>query len=189
MVEALQGSSRSLTGVPVATGRLGYELNLERVSVKLGASASYGPRNDQTEGSAQKQTLYGFDLRLVLPTLTVSGEYVHIDQKEASGMKVTGTDVFPGVTEFYAHGYYIQVAEELPLGIAPFRITLYGRYDRREAEFEGFSEITIDRITGGVNVGFGENLVVKGEYLANREIKGAPSVDNNVVTSSVVWTW
>ena len=31
-VESLQGSSRSLTGVPVATARLGYELNLERAS-------------------------------------------------------------------------------------------------------------------------------------------------------------
>jgi len=188
-VESLQGSSRSLTGVPVASGRLGYELNLERISVKLGASYSYGPRNDQTEGSGQKQTLYGFDARVVLPTLTVSGEYVHVNEQEADGMKVTGLDVFPMVTEFYAKGFYVQAAEELPLGLAPFRITIYGRYDHREAEFEGFADITVDRITGGVNVGIGENLVVKGEYLVNRELRGAPQVDNNVMTSSVVWTW
>ena len=189
LVESLQGSSRSLTGVPVATGRLGYELNLERVSVKLGASASHGPRNDQTEGSAQTQTLYGFDARLVVPTLTVAAEYVHVNEQEASGMKVTGLDVFPMVTEFYAHGFYVQAAEELPLGIAPFRITVYGRYGRRTAEFEGFSDITVDRITAGLNVGIGENLVAKAEYLVNRELSGAPQVDNNVMTSSVVWTW
>jgi hypothetical protein len=188
-VESLQGSSRSLTGVPVGSARLGYELNLERVSVKLGASVSYGPRNDQTEGSTQKQTLYGFDARLVIPTLTVSGEYVHVDEQEADGMKVTGTAVFPGVTEFYAHGFYAQAAEELPLGIAPFRITLYGRYDHRVAEFEGFSDITVDRITAGVNVGLGESLTAKAEYLVNRELVGAPTVANNVFTSSVVWTW
>ena len=188
-VESLQGSSRSLSGVPVASGRLGYELNLERISVKLGASYSTGPRNDQTEGSAQKQTLYGFDARVVVPTLTVSGEYVHVDEQEATGMKVTGLDVFPMVTEFYAKGFYVQAADELPLRIAPFRITIYGRYDHREAEFEGFSEIIVDRITGGLNVGIGENLVVKGEYLVNRELQGAPQVDNNVMTSSVVWTW
>ena len=41
----------------------------------------------------------------------------------------------------------------------------------------------------GINVGIGESLVVKGEVLVNREIAGAPTVDNNVVTSSVVWTW
>jgi hypothetical protein len=188
-VDSLQGSSRSLTGVPVATGRLGYELNLERISVKLGASASQGPRNDQTEGSAQKQTLYGFDARLVVPTLTVAAEYVHVDEKEAEGMKVTGLDVFPMVTEFYAHGFYVQAAEELPLGIAPFRLSVYGRYGRRTAEFEGFSTIIVDRITAGLNVGIGDNLVVKGEYLINREVQGAPQVDNNVMTSSVVWTW
>jgi hypothetical protein len=188
-VESLQGSSRSLTGVPVGSVRLGYELNLERISLKLGASASYGPRNDQIEGSAQKQTLYGFDARLVVPTLTVSGEYVHVDEDEASGRKVTGADAFPMVTEFYAHGFYVQAAEELPLPIAPFRLTLYGRYDHRTAEFEGFSNITVDRITGGVNVGIGESLMVKAEYLVNREIAEAPTVDNNVFTSSVVWTW
>ena len=190
MVESLQGSSRSLTGVPVASMRLGYELNLERVSLKLGGSASYGPRNDQIEGSAQTQTLYGFDARLVVPTLTIAGEFVHVDQSEADSPKQTGVGTFqPFVTEFYAHGFYLQAAEELPLQIAPFRITVYGRYDRRVAEFEGFSDITVDRITGGINVGIRESLVVKGEVLVNREIAGAPTVDNNVVTSSVVWTW
>jgi len=188
-VESLQGSSRSLGGVPVATGRLGYELNLERTSVKLGASASYGPRNDQTDGSAQKQTLYGFDARLVAPTLIVSAEYVHVEEQAANGMKVTGLDVFPFVTEFYAHGFYVQAAEELPLGIAPFRLTVYGRYGRRTAEFEEFSKITVDRITAGLNVGIGDSLVVKAEVLVNRELSGAPVVDNNVVTSSAVWTW
>jgi hypothetical protein len=188
-VESLQGPSRSLNGVPVVSLRLGYELNLERMSFKLGASAATGPRNDQTDASSRKQTLVGFDARLVLPTLTVAGEYVHVDEQEANGMKVTGTGVFPFVTEFYAHGFYLQAAEELPLKIAPFRITLYGRYDRRVAEFETFSDITVDRITAGLNVGIGDNLVIKGEYLVNRELAGAPAVDNNVATSSVVWTW
>ena len=97
-VEALHGSSRSLTGVPVATLRLGYELNLERLSVKVGASVSYGPRNDQTDSSANKQTLFGFDARLVVPTLTVNGEFVHVNQQDASGPKQTGLDTFPFVT-------------------------------------------------------------------------------------------
>jgi len=189
-VEALQGSSRSLSGVPVASARLGYELNLERVSVKLGASAAYGPRNDQIAGSDSKQTLFGFDARLVVPTLTINGEFVHVNEQPASGTnKQTGVGTFGMVTEFYAHGFYLQAAEELPLRIAPFRLTIYGRYDRRQAEFEDFQQITVDRITGGLNVGIGENLVVKGEYLVNREVQGAPTVANNVATSSVVWTW
>jgi hypothetical protein len=188
-VEALQGPSRSLTGAPVTSARLGYELNLERVSLKAGASASYGPRNDQLEGTGPKQALYGFDARLVAPTLTVAGEYVHVEEDEASGPKLTGAGTFPMVTEFYAKGFYVQAADELPLQISPFRITVYARYDRRHAEFEGFSDIQVDRITGGINVGIGDNLQVKAEYLANRELAGAPQVANNVFTSSVVWTW
>src|SRR4029078_4253036 len=62
-VESLQGASRSLTGVPVATARLGYELNLARVSVKIGASVERGPRNDQTDRGTM-QLLYGVDLRV-----------------------------------------------------------------------------------------------------------------------------
>jgi hypothetical protein len=188
-VESLQGPSRSLNGVPVVSARLGYELNLERVSLKLGLSGAVGPRNDQTDGSSQKQTLYGFDARLVAPTLTVAAEVVGVRLNEADGMKLTGTGQYPMVTEFYAHGLYLQVAEELPLQIAPFRITLYGRYDRRNAEFETYSDIIVDRFTGGVNVGVGESLQVKAEYLVNRELQGAPVVANNVFASSVVWTW
>jgi hypothetical protein len=188
-VESLQGPSRSLNGAPVGSVRLGYELNLERISVKLGGSASYGPRNDQIQGNGEGQTLLGVDARLVLPTLTVSGEFVHVREDDATDVKVTGLGTFPLVTEFYAHGFYVQAAEELPLKIAPFRITLYGRYERRTAEFEGFSNITVDRITAGLNVGIGDNLMVKGEYLINRELAGAPTSDNNVAASSVVWTW
>jgi hypothetical protein len=47
----------------------------------------------------------------------------------------------------------------------------------------------VDRITAGLNVGIGDNLIVKGEVLVNRELEGAPTVPNNVLTSSVVWTW
>jgi len=120
-VDSLQAPARSLTGVPVATARLGYELNLERISFKLGASASYGPRNDQADGSSRKQTLLGADARLVVPTLTVAAEFVHVNEQDADGPKVTGLGVFGPAAEFYAHGFYVQAAEELPLRIAPFR--------------------------------------------------------------------
>ena len=63
-VESLQGSSRSLTGVPVGAARLGYELNLPRVSIKLGASISYGPRNDQLDRGAIQRAVGGRRARL-----------------------------------------------------------------------------------------------------------------------------
>ena len=42
-VEALQPPDASLTGAPVGSGRLGYELNAPAVQIKLGASAMFGP--------------------------------------------------------------------------------------------------------------------------------------------------
>ena len=76
-VEALQGPDRSLTGTPVWSGRLGFERNLEKVSIKLGASGVSGPRNDQTDSAAQ-QALWGLDGRVFLPTFTLSGELVNV---------------------------------------------------------------------------------------------------------------
>ena len=92
-VEALQGPSRSLTGVPVATARLGYELNLARLSVKLGASVERGPRNDQNDRGAM-QFLYGFDLRLFVAGLTLMGEFVKVDEEEGNPNKLTGTGTY-----------------------------------------------------------------------------------------------
>jgi hypothetical protein len=197
-VESLQGPSRSLTGVPILAVRVGYELNLSRISFKLGGSAEHGPRNDQLFNDQAPQTLLGFDARLILPTLILSGEYVHVAEEDTGAVavpgvdqKLTGVGTFPEITEFYAHGFWIQAADELPLAIDPFRITVYGRYEQRHAQFTDFpgSTITVDRTTLGINVGIGESLQVKAEYLVNREIEGAPSVANNVFTSSAVWTW
>jgi hypothetical protein len=197
-VEALQGPSRSLTGQPILSGRLGYELNLPRASIKVGASYETGPRNDQELSADIPETLYGFDLRVILPTFVLSGEYVHIVEEDAGLIgaptqppKLAGTGAYPEITEFYAHGFWIQAAEELPLAIDPFRITLYARYEQRHAQFPDAmgSTLTVARITGGVNVGLGESLQLKAEYLLNQELEGAPQVANNVFTSSAVWTW
>jgi hypothetical protein len=188
-----------LTGRPIVSGRLGYELNLPRASVKVGASYETGPRNDQSFSADIPETLYGFDLRVILPTFVLSGEYIHVQEEDGGELvppvtavaKLAGTGAFPQITEFYAHGFWIQAAEELPLSIDPFRVTLYARYEQRHGEFPDYAGATIfiDRITGGVNVGLGESLQLKAEYLVNRELSGAPQVPNNVFTSSAVWTW
>ncbi len=189
LVESLQTADRSLTGVPIGSGRLGYELNLSRTSVKLGASFSYGPRNDQLDRAAI-QYLLGFDVRVLLGPLMVSGEYVKIHQDEGSADgKFTGLGRFPFASQFYAQGFWAQAAYELQIPSANLKLTPYGRYEQRHAEFEGFAAIVVDRITGGINLGVGDNLQIKAEYLANRELSGAPNVANNVIASSVVWTW
>jgi hypothetical protein len=198
-VEALQGPSASLTGRPVGAGRLGYELNLARVSVKVGASAAYGPRNDQAATTDAPQRLLGLDARLVVPTLTIAGELVDVEEEGGDELgatpvpKLAGTGPYPEVAEFYARGFWIQAAEELPLPVDPqrFRLTLYARYEQRHARFPEYTgaNIRVDRITAGANLGLGESLQLKGEVLVNRELAGAPQVANNVFTSSAVWTW
>src|SRR6185503_3458647 len=99
-VEALQPPDASLTGVPILSGRLGYELNLPRVQVKLGASGLRGPRNDQFDRRAML-TMFGFDARLYVAGLSLSGEYVYVDEEEGAGSKQTGAGGYPIASEFY----------------------------------------------------------------------------------------
>ena len=187
-VEALQPPDASLTGVPVASGRFGYELNAPVLQVKLGASATYGPRNDQFERSA-KERAYGADLRIAVAGLYVNAEYVRVDEGWG-GAKVTSVGAYPFASTFAARGGYVQLAYSLTLDLGLLRkLTVYGRYDRRHAWFEGFTPITVDRITGGLRVDVWDSLILKGEYLVNRELVGAPTVANNVITSSLVYSW
>ena len=78
-IDVLQPPDANLTGAPVASGRLGYELNAAVVQAKLGVSVMAGPRNDQPERTAD-QRAYGADLRVaVASSLYVNAEYVHVN--------------------------------------------------------------------------------------------------------------
>jgi len=187
-VEVLQPPDASLTGAPVGSGRLGYELNTPVVQAKLGASAMVGPRNDQPERSAHQQA-YGGDLRVAVAGVYLNAEYVRVEEGQG-GPKTTSVGAFPFSSAFQARGGYVQLAYALAIDAGPLRkLTIYGRYDRRHAWFEGFTPITVDRITGGVRLDLWDALILKGEYLANRELAGAPTVANNVLTSSLVYSW
>jgi hypothetical protein len=187
-VEALQPPDASLTGRPVGSGRLGYELNTAPVQVKLGVSAMYGPRNDQPDPDAHQKAL-GADLRIALFGLYVNAEYVRVDE-DAGGPKTTSAGQFPLSSGFWARGGYAQLAYALPLEVGALRkVTLYGRYDRRHAWFDGFTPITVERFTGGLRLDLWESLILKGEYLVNRELAGAPTVANDVLTTSLVYSW
>ena len=188
-VEALQPTDASLTGVPIFSGRFGYELNLPRVQVKLGASGLRGPRNDQFDRQALL-TMFGFDARLYVVGLSLAGEYVHVDEQEGAGGKQTGAGEYLIASEFYAEGFWAQAAYGLLLAAGPLRaIAPYARYERRHAAFEGFRPITVARLTVGLRIDLWKALILKGEYLVNQELAGAPSVDNNVFTTSAVYAW
>ena len=56
----------------------------------LGHRAEYGPRNDQYVTTQAPETLLGFDVRVILPTLILSGEYVHVKEEDAARGENTG---------------------------------------------------------------------------------------------------
>ncbi len=188
-VDSLQPPDVSQTGVPVGSGRLGYELNLPRVQMKLGASGVYGPRNDQSERNVRQRILAG-DARLALFGVYLNAEYVRVDEDEGQGVKVTGLGTFPVASGFHERGYYAQLAYALALEAGPLRkVTIYARYERRHAWFQGYTPLLVDRATAGLRIDLWEALIIKGEILINREREGSPSVPNNVQTLSVVYSF
>jgi hypothetical protein len=188
-VESLQVPDVSQTGMPVGTGRLGYELNLPKLQIKLGGSGLYGPRNDQRDRHVLQRIAAG-DLRVAVAGIYLNAEYVRVDEDEAHQQKTTSLGVFPLVSAFHERGFYAQLAYGLAIDAGPLRkITAYGRYERRNAWFNGFTPLLVDRITAGLRVDLWEALIVKGEVLLNRELAGSPTVPNNVQTLSVVYSF
>jgi hypothetical protein len=192
-VEELMGPSLSLTGIPVGSGRLGYELNLRRLQVKLGFSGMVGPRND-TRDPTVKQWAYGADARISAFGFTLSGELIHLVDEAPGGavrdFKETGLGLGELATAFQVSGGYVQLQYAVPLtGDWLTGLAVYGRFDRRNAEFHGFAGVQVDRFTVGARIELFAMLAVKFEGLFNRELAGAPDVPNDVFTSSVVFTW
>ncbi len=190
-IEALVPSSVSLVGVPVGSARLGYELNLKAIQVKLGVSGLYGARNDQLDPGAL-QRAFAVDARVSFFGISLAGEFLKLsDSHGPEGSKYTGASGAREIpSAFDVTGGWVRLAYTLPLTTERFNgLTFYGRYDRRHGQFEGFTMLVTDRITAGVRLDLFDMLAVKAEYLFNREISGAPRVENDVVTGSVVLTW
>jgi hypothetical protein len=188
-VEALQPPDASLTGVPVVSARLGYELNLPMLQVKLGGSGLTGPRNDQHDAKSH-QRMWGGDARLYAFGLSLAFEYTDVEEDLGSLDKETGAGAVPVASEFRARGFWVQGAYSYRAGLGALTaVTLYGRYERRRAEFSGFRPIQVARVTTGLRIDLWDALVLKAEVLFNEERRGAPEVDNDVLTSSVVYSW
>jgi hypothetical protein len=189
LVEPLQPQDISLTGRPVLAGRLGYELGLASLQIKLGASALHGPRNDQRDSHVH-QTNWGLDARIYVAGLSLSGEWIYFEEEPGTGAKLTGTGEQDFVSGFRVHGFYVQAAYRLPITFAAVTgITLYARAERRRAQFDGTPLIESRRLTPGLHVDLGRSVALKGEWLFNREAAGALPVANDVKTVSAVFSW
>jgi hypothetical protein len=188
LVDTLQPQNASLTGTPVFSGRFGIEINLPAIEIKFGVSALDGPRNDQSQPGVRQKAL-GADARIVFGPVELRGEGITLRQDAGAGDKVNGLGTQTVVSRFEVQGGYAQLALGFDFAGPLRRFAVYGRYDRRHAQFEGYVPITVDRITAGARADLFENLALKGEVLKNRELAGAPSVDNDVITSSLVYSW
>ncbi|HZX43402.1 MAG TPA: hypothetical protein VFE93_16305, partial [Myxococcaceae bacterium] len=189
-VDALQPETLSFTGVPVGSARLGYELSLLGTELKLGASGLYGPRNDQQDSSVTQRQL-GLDARLFVGPVSLSGEYVNLLQDPARAPpKPTGTGVYTIASGFKVYGFYLEVAWVLPVRDRVLSgLTLYGRYDRRKGGFHGTPQLLTSRWTVGGRLELWSVLALKAEVLFNRENAGAATVDNDVFTTSAVFSF
>jgi hypothetical protein len=188
--EVLLASEVSLTGRPVLTGRLGYELNLPGFQTRLGLSVLRGPRNDQGDPDA-RQRAQALDLRIAFFGLSLSGELLDLEQDAGPAAdKITGAGRQLIPSGFGAEGFWTQLAYALPFTRDLLRrVTLHGRFEQRRARFRGFAPVEVRRVTAGVRLDLGDSVVLKGEVLLNRELAGAPDVDNDVRTASLVWTF
>jgi hypothetical protein len=192
-VDTLMGPDVSLTGVPVGAARLGYELNLRRVQVKLGASGMYGPRNDANDPSVHQMAVGG-DLRVSAFGLSLNAELIRLIDEQPPGAsrepKLTGLGLGELISGFAVTGGYAQLTWALPVpGEYLTGLALYGRYGHRIAAFHGFNSVNEDRFTVGARIELFSMLALKAEGLFNRELSGAPEVPNNVFTTSAVFTW
>jgi len=189
LVETLSPPDLSLAGRPIASARLGYELNLPSFELKLGTSGEYGPRNDQ-HGVQVRQWALGADLRIAVAGFSLSVEGVKIRQDPGAADKSNGLGPETLVSGFAARGAYATLAYAVPLSKGAFRrLTPYLRYEQRHAQFEGFPAYTVDRWTFGFRLDLWDTLILKAEGLINGEVSGLPRVDNNVFTSSFVYSF
>ncbi len=187
-IEALHPADISLTGRPVVTGRLGWEFNLPGVQLKLGGSASRGPRNDQGDPEAGAR-MVGADARVTLFGISLAGEWIHVDEDAGTG-KVTGAGAQLIASGFHVRGGWAQLGYRLPWTTSLFRRTaLYARGEQRHAWFQGFTHVKERRLTIGARLDLGEAVALKAERVMNQERQGAPDVDNDVQTASLVWVF
>lgn len=193
-IDALVPVFASLTGALVGAGRLGYELNLQKLQVKLGVSGLYGDRSDVPLGLGTQWAVAG-DARVNAFGFSLAAELTHLEDSKVTGFgiatpKQTGQGPAELASGFAVTGGWVRLGYTLPWTTkALSAATLYVRYDRREGRFIGFTQLKTARWTFGARVDLWDFLALKAEYLSNRELAGAPLVDNDVFTSSAVFTW
>ncbi len=163
-----------------AAGRLSYDLPIGS-TFELGASGSYGAQDLQTNDGTTHWH-YGFDFHMDAADVVAAAEFV---QGKLEGQTEPGQEPCGLAQCLKYKGAY---------GLLGYRATNwllpYVRVDWRSAVHEsGASFVYVSdtlRTTGGLRFDLGTHIVLKGEYILNREIADVPQFANNVVAMSLV---
>ena len=188
--EVLLASEASLTGRPVWTGRLGYELNLPGFQAKLGLSALRGPRNDQGDPEARQRAVAA-DLRLHFLGWSLSGELLDLEQDPGPRRRQADRRRPPvHRLPFEAEGFWAQLAYALPFpGDLVRRVT--GHAPPRAASGPVPRLLSARGAPADPGAAPGSRRLggPEGRGPAQPRAAGAPDVDNDVRTVSLIWTF
>ena len=149
--------------------------------LEIGISGSFGAQDGQPKDDVY-QWLYNIDAHFHRHDLVLRAEFL---QGRARGETMDGgprCDIAPCLTFKGAYG------------LAGYRITNivmpYARVDWRDALHEsGASFIYISKLwraTSGVRLMLNENVIIKAEYIVNRELGRIPQFPNDLFTSALV---
>ena len=190
-VESLQPPDASLTGTPVASGRLGYELNTPVLQVEAGRLGDVRSAQRPVRAHRRTRSVYGADAahrgRGPLRQRRVRAGR----RRGGRGRRRRRWARIRFRPAFSARGGYVQLAYALTLDLGraaqAHRSTRATTGATPGSKGSRRSPSTVSR-AGCASIS-GSALILKGEYLVNRELAGAPTVANNVITSSLVYSW
>jgi hypothetical protein len=148
---------------------------------ELGTSGAYGAQDLQTSDSVH-QWHYGFDAHLDWRDIEMNAEFV---QGHALGRTEPGQLPCNAAPCLTYRGAYAQIGYRVNNWLIP-----YTRWDIRDAlhqkggDFVYISQLT--RVTAGVRLELGTNVIIKADYTVNQELGRIPKIDNDVLTSAFV---
>jgi hypothetical protein len=167
------------------SGRIASRLPIG-AGLEIGASGAFGAQDFQASNNVY-QWHWGVDLHLEVRDLDLRAEYV---SGAAEGHDTAATSSSPAVTCgdtqcLHYQGAYGQVAYRALNWLMP-----YARVDWRDAvhqygaSFAYLSDLV--RLTVGARVDIGESVILKAEYILDRELGPIPQFPNDVLTTSMV---
>jgi hypothetical protein len=191
VIVAVTNGSHSSEGFPfhnevdsnhfkTVAGRAGFNVP-GLAGLEVGASGVFGAQDNQSKNDVY-QWMYGFDLHYHRHDLVLRAEFV---QGRARGETEAGQARCGLAPCLEFKGAY---------GLAGYRVTNivmpYVRVDWRDALHEsGASFIYISKLwraTAGLRLQLNENVILKAEYIVNRELGRIPQFPNDLVTSALV---